>query len=113
DIASLLTDSKPKSKPYEGFVQQVEKEVKEKIDGADIYTDGLKIYTTLDPDIQEHVEFLLSDDDDNTIPYPDDIKDADGKTHKMQVRLTVLDTLYCTIRGIGGASGGVKNDNLN
>src|SRR5699024_3869687 len=113
DIASLLTDSKPKSKPYEGFVQQVEKEVKEKIDGADIYTDGLKIYTTLDPDIQEHVEFLLSDDDDNPIPYPDDIKDADGKTHKMQAGMTVLDTQSGAIRAIGGARGGVQNDSWN
>src|SRR5690625_4526942 len=35
-IASQLTDKKPQGVPYEAFIQQVKKEVEEKLDGADI-----------------------------------------------------------------------------
>ncbi|MFU0791647.1 PBP1A family penicillin-binding protein [Virgibacillus proomii] len=93
DIPSLLVKSKPDSTPYEAFIQQVEKEVKEKVDGADIYTDGLKIHTTIDPKVQEHVEFLLTDSETNPIPYPDD---------EMQAAMTVLDTKSGAIRAVGG-----------
>lgn len=93
DIPSLLTDKQPSSKQYEAFLQQVQKEVKEKLDGADIYTDGLKVYTTLDRGVQEHVEFLLTDSDENPIPYPDD---------EMQAGMVVLDTKNGAIRAVGG-----------
>src|SRR5699024_2002311 len=55
DIASTLSGERPAARKHDGFVQQVEKEVKEKLDGADINTDGLKIHTTLDTKAQEHV----------------------------------------------------------
>ncbi|MDY0408292.1 hypothetical protein [Paracerasibacillus soli] len=72
DIKSLLVEKQEQATPYEAFMQQVENEVKEKIDGADIYTDGLKIYTTLDPKAQEYVEHLLSNSEDSPIKYPND-----------------------------------------
>ncbi|WP_163581981.1 penicillin-binding protein 1A [Gracilibacillus saliphilus] len=92
NIEELLTSKKPDFVKYEGFIQQVRKEVNEKT-GADIYKDSLDVYTTLDPDAQEHVEFLLSDADDNPIDYSED--------EDMQVGLTVLDTNTGAIRAIG------------
>ncbi|QGH34759.1 PBP1A family penicillin-binding protein [Gracilibacillus salitolerans] len=92
NIEDLLTVKKPEFVKYEGFIQQVRKEVQEKT-GADIYKDSLDVYTTLDPDAQEHVEFLLSDADDNPIDYSAD--------EEMQVGLTVLDTKTGAIRAIG------------
>jgi penicillin-binding protein 1A len=94
DIPSLLSDETPDdSTPYPGFIQQVQREVESKVDGADIYTDGLKIYTTLDTEVQEHVEFLLSDSENNPIPFPDD---------EMQAGMVVLDTENGAIRAVGG-----------
>src|SRR5699024_196607 len=72
EVASVLTDKKPKSLPYSAFIQQVEKELEEKLEGVDINSAGLKIYTTLDNSIQDHVEFLLTDSEENPIPYPDE-----------------------------------------
>jgi penicillin-binding protein 1A len=94
DIPSLLSDETPDdSTPYPGFIQQVQREVESKVDGADIHTDGLKIYTTLDTDVQEHVEFLLSNSENNPIPFPDD---------EMQAGMVVLDTENGAIRAVGG-----------
>src|SRR5690625_3775183 len=61
EIESVLTDKKPKPLPYDAFVQEATEEIKEKLPDVDVYTAGLKVYTTLDNDIQEHVEFLLTD----------------------------------------------------
>ncbi|GAB4073605.1 PBP1A family penicillin-binding protein [Barrientosiimonas marina] len=113
DIPSLLRDKKPDPTPYQAFLQEVRDEVKEKVDGADIYTDGLKIYTTIDQDAQDRVEFLLSDDADNPVKYPESIVDSQDKEHKMQAGMTVLDTKTGAIRAIGGARGGLKNDGYN
>ena len=93
NIPSLLVESRPESSAYEAFIQQVEKEVSEKMDGADINTDGLKIYTTLDPSVQEHVEFLLTDSEENPIKYPENT----------QAAMTVLDTKTGAIQAIGGS----------
>ncbi|MDY0405727.1 PBP1A family penicillin-binding protein [Virgibacillus sp. 179-BFC.A HS] len=93
DIKSLLKGKRPDSTKYEAFLQEVTKEVKEKVDGADVYKDGLKIYTTLDTNAQKHVEFLLKDSAQNPINYPD---------NEMQAGMTVLDTQTGAIRAIGG-----------
>ncbi|MFD1360532.1 transglycosylase domain-containing protein [Lentibacillus salinarum] len=108
EIPSLLTDDTPDPTPYQAFLQQVQKEVEEKVDGADIFTDGLDIHTTIDKGAQEHVELLLSDSEDNPINYP-----ADDGDEKMQAGMTVLDTETGAIRAIGGARGGLENDGLN
>src|SRR5699024_2627920 len=70
-----------------------QREVEEKT-GANIYKDGLEIYTTLDPNAQEHVELLLSNSENNPINY--------GSDDEMQVGLSVLDTQSGAIRAIGG-----------
>ncbi|MCC2251260.1 PBP1A family penicillin-binding protein [Virgibacillus sp. AGTR] len=104
EISSLLTDSRPDSAPYDAFLQKVEEEVREKVDGADINTDGLTIHTTLDTSAQEHVEYLLTDSEDNPIPYPDD---------EMQAGLAVLDTKNGAIRAIGGRRNSEGKKELN
>ncbi|WP_449353917.1 PBP1A family penicillin-binding protein [Virgibacillus natechei] len=104
DIESLLTETRPDATPYEAFLQQVRDEVSEKIDGVDIYTDGLKVHTTLDPSIQDHVEFLLTDSEENPIPYYDD---------EMQAGMAVLDTNNGAIRAIGGSRNNQGIDGLN
>ncbi|WP_099158328.1 PBP1A family penicillin-binding protein [Virgibacillus ndiopensis] len=113
DIPSLLTDKKPDNSSYEAFIQRVKKEVEKKVDGADIYTDGLKVYTTLDTDIQEHVEFLLSENEDNPIQYPDKVEDSKGKQVDLQAGMVVLDTNNGAIRAIGGARGGLEKGGWN
>jgi penicillin-binding protein 1A len=93
DISSLLVKEKPDSKPYDAFIQQVEKEIQEKLDGVDIYSDGLQIYTTLDKDAQDYVEFLLSDDANNPVAYPNE---------DLHAGMVVLDSKSGAIRAIGG-----------
>ena len=104
DITSLLQETRPASKKYEAFIQKVEEEVREKVDGANIHTDGLKIYTTLDNSAQEYVEFLLTDSEDNPIPYPDE---------DLQAGMVVLDTKTGAIRAIGGSRNNENVDGWN
>lgn len=113
DIPSLLAGKKTESTPYQAFLQQVRDEVKEKLDGADIYTDGLKIYTTLDTDVQEYVEFLLSDSEDNPIQYPAPVEDADGNPVEVQAGMAVLDTKNGAIRAIGGSRDNLEKGGWN
>ncbi|WP_068672031.1 PBP1A family penicillin-binding protein [Oceanobacillus sp. Castelsardo] len=96
EIASLLSDKQPDSFKYAAFIQQVEAEVKEKLDGADINTDGLVIHTTLDTGAQEYVEFLLEDSAENPISYPLE------QMPNMQAGMVVLDTKTGGIQAIGG-----------
>ncbi|MBP1969578.1 penicillin-binding protein 1A [Virgibacillus natechei] len=104
DITELLNPTDPEPTHYEAFLQQVRDEVEEKVDGADIYTDGLEIHTTLDPSIQEHVEFLLTDSEENPIPYYDE---------EMQASMAVLDTNNGAIRAIGGSRNNQGLDGFN
>ncbi|MDC3413017.1 PBP1A family penicillin-binding protein [Aquibacillus sp. 3ASR75-11] len=90
-VESMLIDDQPNPSPYEAFLKQVREEVMEKADGADIYKDSLKVYTTLDQSAQQQVEYLLSEE--SPITYPD---------NKFQAGLTVLDTKTGAIRAIGG-----------
>lgn len=100
DIPSLLVEKRPESNPYDAFIQQVQQEIEEKLDGANIFTDGLTIHTTLDTSIQDYVEFLLKDSEENPIPYPDD---------EMQAGMVVLDTKTGAIKAIGGSR---NNENI-
>ncbi|WP_404452817.1 PBP1A family penicillin-binding protein [Virgibacillus necropolis] len=104
DIPSLLKESEPDKSSYAAFMQKVRKEVAAKVDGADIYTDGLKVYTTIDTDAQEHVEHLMSSDENNPIPYYDE---------EMQAGMVVLDTQSGAIRAIGGSRSSLENDGYN
>ncbi|XJZ26012.1 transglycosylase domain-containing protein [Bacillota bacterium Lsc_1132] len=77
-------------KPYDSFVDAVIDEVK-KAGNFDIFSDGLTIYTTLDPKAQLYVDKILNTNE--VINYPD---------QKFQAGITLLDTKTGEIRAIGG-----------
>jgi penicillin-binding protein 1A len=81
---------KKNDKPYDAFVDAVIDEV-EKYGDFDIFSDGLHIYTTLDPDAQSYVEEMLNSNE--IVQFPDD---------KFQAGIVLLDTKTGEIRAIGG-----------
>src|SRR5690625_1325531 len=103
DIESLLAGKPTATIPYEGFIQKVRKELEEKL-VVNLDTDGVEVYTTLDTYIQEHVDFLLTDSDDNPIPYPDD---------EMQTGMTVINTQTGEILAVGGRRNSQQTDEFN
>ncbi|RST73637.1 PBP1A family penicillin-binding protein [Siminovitchia acidinfaciens] len=76
---------------YDSFVDQVIKEV-EQMGDYNVFADGLKIYTTLDPDAQEYTEKMLFTDE--VVQYPDD---------KFQAGIVLMDTKSGEVRAIGGS----------
>src|SRR5699024_6177248 len=92
DVASVLTDKKPRSLPYEAFRQQAIAELEEKLPDVDVFSAGLEIHTNLDASIQEHVEFLLTDSESNRIPYTD---------NDLQAGMSLLDKQPGEITAIG------------
>src|SRR5699024_2209343 len=92
DVSSVLTEKEPASHPHDAFVEKVKDEIKAKLDETDIHSAGLKIYTTLDRDIQKQVENLLTRSEENPIHYPDEL----------QAGMVVLDTKTGEIQAIGG-----------
>jgi len=104
NITDLLVEPQQNQETrHQAFIQQVATEVEQKL-GADIFTDGLTIHTTLDPNAQETVESLLTDSAGNPIPYPDD---------EMQAGMTVLDTATGAIQAIGGSRNSEGNYGYN
>ncbi|QAS50814.1 penicillin-binding protein 1A [Halobacillus litoralis] len=87
----LVEEQQQKTNPYQAFIDRVAKEVEKKMDGADIYKDGLKIYTTLDPKAQDQVEQLLSSD--GPISWPDE---------ELRTGVAVTNTKTGAIKAIGG-----------
>ncbi|WP_067836439.1 penicillin-binding protein 1A [Amphibacillus sediminis] len=90
EVEDMLNLTERTRTAYHSFLDQVNVEIEEKL-GLDMYNDGLEIYTTLDPDAQDHVEYILSDE--SPINYPDD---------ELQSGLVVIDTSTGAIRAIGG-----------
>ncbi len=93
-LADQLNPSERESYPYEAFYNQVlsELEQMEGITVNDIYNAGLKVYTTLDIDAQEHVENVLQTDEFIS-NYPDN--------EDFQAAVTLLDTKTGQIKAIG------------
>ena len=89
-VEDMLNVSERTATPYQAFLDQVRIEVEEKL-GADIYNDGLIIHTTLIPEAQEHVEYMLSDQ--SPIAYPDE---------ELQSGIAVIETSTGAIQAIGG-----------
>ncbi|PWA11932.1 primosomal protein [Pueribacillus theae] len=90
-VGKLLTKRGEKTK-YNSFTDHVIEELKEKgIDEKALYTQGLKIYTTLDPKAQEFTEKVLTTNE--YIDYPDD---------KFKAGVVLLDTKTGEVRAIGG-----------
>lgn len=92
-VVDQLNRSEKEAYPYRAFLDQVLEEVEtiEEIDATEIYTGGLKIYTTLDQNAQKIVDDVLQTD--KYINYPDE---------DFQAGLTVLDTKTGEIKAIGG-----------
>ncbi|WP_307290351.1 PBP1A family penicillin-binding protein [Bacillus sp. SORGH_AS_0510] len=90
-IEETLHIQQKSSNKYQAFVDTVIKEVQAKTN-RNIFEDGLKIYTTLDPEIQQITEDVLSTN--NYINYPDN--------DKLQSAIVILDTQTGAIKAIGG-----------
>lgn len=73
---------------YDAFLDVVISEIEENGDGASI-AEGIKVYTTLDPNAQEIVENIMNDD--NNFP-----------TEDIQAGVAVVDTKTGEIQAIGG-----------
>lgn len=94
DVTSTLVpeeERKGNEIPYDHFIGQVVKEITEKYPDINPYSDGLKIYTTMDKDAQQYLEDLLAGKGD--IEFPDD---------KFQAGITLLDTKTGEILALGG-----------
>ncbi|MFC4735855.1 PBP1A family penicillin-binding protein [Bacillus daqingensis] len=78
---------------FQSYIDQVLDEVEEieGIEASDIYTGGLKIYTNLDRDLQEHVERVMQTDE--FVQFPDEL---------MQAGVTLMDTDTGQVHAIGG-----------
>ncbi|MHB8128889.1 MAG: transglycosylase domain-containing protein [Mobilitalea sp.] len=104
-VIEQLKKSKREVYPYQAYLDQVLNEVEaiKGIEASDIYTMGLKIYTSLDQNLQLYVEKVLQKDD--IIDFPDD---------KYQAGITVMDTKTGKVLAIGGSrepAEGVRNWN--
>ncbi|GIN96559.1 penicillin-binding protein 2A [Siminovitchia terrae] len=84
-------ENQKESYKYDSFVDQVIREVEEMGD-YNVFADGLKIYTTLDPDAQKHTENMLFTDE--VVQYPDE---------KFQAGIVLMDTKSGEVRAIGGS----------
>ena len=97
--ATSITDSLVKEEkrgqqsdvPYDSFISQVIKEIENKYPEINIYTDGLKIHTTLDKNAQDYVDQIMYEN--KIVPFPDE---------KFQAGITLLDTKTGEIRALGG-----------
>ncbi|PLR77175.1 penicillin-binding protein [Bacillus sp. V3-13] len=83
-------DRETDDEPYDAFVDAVIEEVQQQGD-FDIFSDGLKIYTTLDQDAQTYVESMLNSNE--VVQFPDD---------QFQAGITLLDTKTGEVRALGG-----------
>lgn len=64
----LVPKNNQQSMPYEAFLDAVVKEVKGKLKDVDMSTEGLSIYTTLDPKAQDYADKMLNTNE--IIAYP-------------------------------------------
>ncbi|GIN97445.1 hypothetical protein J6TS1_33150 [Siminovitchia terrae] len=91
-VKDMLKKQKKKN-TYNSFTDRVIEELKEKgIKEDQLYTEGLKIYTTFDPKAQKITDKVLKTDD--YIAYPDD---------QFRAGVVLLDTKTGEVRAIGGS----------
>ncbi|WP_071395033.1 penicillin-binding protein 1A [Bacillus tuaregi] len=90
-IEETLNIQMPKTNHYQAFVNTVIKEVQVKTD-TNIFEDGLEIYTTIDPEIQQITEDVLSTN--NYVSFPDH--------DNLQSAVVITDTQTGAIKAIGG-----------
>lgn len=97
----LVPKNNHQSMPYEAFLDAAVKEVKGKLKDVDISTDGLTIYTTMDPKAQDYAEKLLNTDE--IITYPNS---------NFQGAFVFLNTKTGEVRAIGSGRNDYKADFL-
>ncbi|WP_042354542.1 PBP1A family penicillin-binding protein [Bacillus rubiinfantis] len=90
-IEKTLNIQQKQTNKYQAFVDTVIQEVQTKT-GSNIFEDGLKIYTTIDPKIQQITEDVLSSNE--YISYPEN--------DRLQSGVVILDTQTGAIKAIGG-----------
>ncbi|MEH7548008.1 MULTISPECIES: transglycosylase domain-containing protein [Bacillaceae] len=93
----LVEKTTQQSMPYEAFLDAVVKEVKGKLKDVDISTDGLSIYTTLDPKAQDYADKIMNTNE--VIAYPD---------ASFQGAFVFLDTKTGEVRAIGSGRNDYK-----
>ncbi|MDN3019071.1 PBP1A family penicillin-binding protein [Paenibacillus sp. BSR1-1] len=90
-IEGTLNIQQPPANKYQAFVDTAITEVQEKT-GANIFEDGLEIYTTIDPKIQQVTEDVLSTN--NYINFPNN--------GNLQTAIVIAETQTGAIKAIGG-----------
>ncbi|KAB2336820.1 PBP1A family penicillin-binding protein [Cytobacillus depressus] len=93
----LVQKNTQQSMPYEAFLDAAVKEVKGKLKDVDISTDGLSIYTTLDPKAQDYADKMLNTDEIIAYPNPN-----------FQGAFVFLDTKSGEVRAIGSGRNDFK-----
>ncbi|MFI8688401.1 transglycosylase domain-containing protein [Rossellomorea sp. NPDC077527] len=83
-----------KQEKYPAFVDAVIDEV-QKMGDYNLYSDGLKVYTTVDPNAQKRLEEILAGEN-ISFSYPEAAEEP------MQAGVTLLDTKTGEVRAIGG-----------
>ncbi|WP_368042545.1 transglycosylase domain-containing protein [Ectobacillus sp. JY-23] len=83
--------------PYEAFLDAATNEVEVVLKDIDISTDGLQIYTTLDPKAQTYAENIL--DSSNVVHYPNE---------RFQAAFAFIDSKTSEVRAIGSGRGEYK-----
>ena len=104
DIVAMLAEPEESSTKYGAFIDKVADEISEKLEGINIYTDGLTINTTIDTNAQERVELLLTDTEANPLNYGSD---------NVQGSIVVTDTKTGAIQAIGGRRNSTGSQELN
>ncbi|MDQ1143962.1 penicillin-binding protein 1A [Bacillus sp. SORGH_AS 510] len=93
----LVAKSNQQGMPYEAFLDAAVKEVKGKLKNVDIHTDGVSIYTTLDPKAQEYADKIMNTN--TIISYPNE---------NFQGAFVFLDTKTGEVRAIGSGRNDYK-----
>jgi penicillin-binding protein 1A len=88
--AGLVPKTQRNGMPYEAFLDAAVKEVEGRLKDVDISTDGLSIYTTLDPKAQDYADKILNNN--HLIAYPNP---------QFQGAFVFLDTKTGEVRAIG------------
>ncbi|WP_160725778.1 transglycosylase domain-containing protein [Bacillus sp. USDA818B3_A] len=93
----LVEKNTQQSMPYEAFLDAAVKEIKDKLKDVDISTDGLSIYTTLDPKAQDYADKMMNTNE--IIAYPDS---------GFQGAFAFLDTKTGEVKAIGSGRNDYK-----
>jgi penicillin-binding protein 1A len=97
----IVPKKEQQSMPYEAFLDAAVKAVNGKLKDVDISTDGLSIYTTLDPKAQDYADKMLNTNE--IIAYPN---------AKFQGAFVFLDTKTGEVRAIGSGRNDYKAEFL-